>query len=67
MMRQKPRHAPDKMTVAYNRTQAFMKISIAPLDKLDERMIDSIARTHKVPVEDLKQRLDERRRRECAA
>lgn len=48
---------------AYNRTQAFAKIAIAPLDKLDDRMLDSIARSHKVPVAELQSLLADRKAR----
>lgn len=59
----KPRHAPAKMTRAYNVATAYMKIDTAPLDKLDASMIESIARTHRVPVETLAARLAERKAR----
>lgn len=57
-------HAPDRMTVAYNRTTALSKVDMAPIDKLDTAMLESIARTHRVPVAELRQRLEERRVRE---
>lgn len=55
-----------KASRAYNVTEALAKIDTAPIDKLDERMLDSIARTHRVPVERLKLRLHERIAREAA-
>jgi hypothetical protein len=61
--RQQPRHA-DKMTADYNRTQAFMKIATAPLHTLTAAMVESIARTHRIPVAELQERLGERRQRE---
>lgn len=61
-----PRHAPTKMTRSYNQTIAFSKVATAPLDKLSDAMIESIARTHKVPVAELQQQLAERRVREAA-
>lgn len=67
MKRRSAPHAPERMTRAYNRTIAFSKIDIAPLDKLDARMIESISRSHKVPVEQLQARLEARRQREAAA
>lgn len=60
----KPQHAPDKMTRAYNRTMALSKIDSGDLRKLDERLLESIARTHAVPIEDLRARLAERLARE---
>ena len=57
-------HAAQQMTREYNRTQAFAKIAMAPLDKLDDRMLESIARTHKVPVDTLRAQLADRRARE---
>jgi hypothetical protein len=59
-----PKHAPAKMTRAYNETQAFMKIATAPLHALTSAMVESIARTHRVSVDQLKLRVDERRARE---
>lgn len=64
--RRKTQHAPQQMSREYNRTQAFAKIAMAPLDKIDDRMLDSIARTHKVPVETLRAQLAERKAREAA-
>lgn len=64
----KPRrtsHAPTQMSRAHNTTQAMMKIATAPLSSLTDSMVASIARTHRVPVEELQRRLDERRRREA--
>ncbi len=61
-----PRHAPDKMTGDYNRTVALSKVDMAPLDRLTDTMLDSIARSHKVPVDVLRQRLNERRQREAS-
>lgn len=60
------RHAPVKMTREYNLTMALAKIDTAPIDKLDDRLLESIARTHKVPVERLALRLQERLARAVA-
>lgn len=59
-----PRHAPTAMTRSYNVTQAMMKIATAPLSTLTPAMVESIARTHRVPVDELQQRLAERHARE---
>lgn len=40
------RHAPARMTADYNETQAFSKVTIAPLHTLTPAMLESIARTH---------------------
>ena len=64
-MRNRNRHAPDKMTRSYNLTMALSKIDIAPIDKLDDRMLASIADTHRVPLAELQQRLELRKAREA--
>lgn len=66
MRRAQAQHAPAAMTRAYNRTMAFAKIDTGVIEKLDDRMIESIARAHKVPVVDLFQRLAARKEREAA-
>lgn len=66
MRRRQQHHAPDKMTRSYNLTMALSKIDMAPIEKLDDRMLDSIARTHNVPVDRLKLRLAERLARSAA-
>lgn len=43
----KPRYTPKpQMTRAANITAAVMKVSIAPLDKLTDQNLESIARSH---------------------
>lgn len=66
MPRPSPRHAPAKMTRAYNAKQAVMKITTAPLHTLTDAMVESIARTHRYPLDDLRARLAERREREAS-
>lgn len=63
-MKPRTRHAPDKMSRTYNLTMAYSKVDMAPIDKLDERMLVSIANTHKVPLAELQERLDQRKARE---
>lgn len=63
-MRRRQHHAPDRMTRTHNRVMALSKIDMAPIDKLDERMLVSIANTHKVPLAELQERLDQRKARE---
>lgn len=64
-MRRRQHHAPDKMTRSYNLTMALSKIDMAPIDKLNERMLTSIADTHRVPLAELQQRLELRKAREA--
>lgn len=70
--RQPVRHSPDKMTRAHNTTAAFMKVTTAPLDKLTDAMLESIANCHATPrdrpalLTELRARLAERKRREAA-
>lgn len=45
-MKPRPRHAPKQMTREYSETQAFMKVTIAPLHTLTPAMLESIARSH---------------------
>ena len=45
-MKPRPRHAPKQMTREYSETQAFMKVTIAPLHTLTDAMLESIARSH---------------------
>ena len=74
MNRPAQRHAPKQMTREYSETQAFMKVTIAPLHTLTEAMLESIARTHCGRREgaygrmlaDLTRRVAERRERESA-
>lgn len=63
----KPRRqhsAPAQMTRQYNVTQAFSKIAMAPLHTLTPAMLESISRTHRVPLVDLQRQLAERKQRE---
>lgn len=55
------------MTRAYNLTMALSKIDIAPIDKLDTRMLVSISNAHNVPLSDLQARLALRIAREAGA
>lgn len=66
MKRRAAHHAPDRMSRAYNETQAVMKIATAPLASLTDSMVESIARTHRVSEAVLRARLAERRQREAA-
>jgi hypothetical protein len=59
------RHAPAKMTREHNRVMAFSKVDVCPLDKLTRVLVESIARTHKVPIGELEQRIGARRAREA--
>lgn len=64
------RHAPDKMTRAFNTTAAFMKVTVAPIPTLTDAMLESIANCHAAGrdrpalLTELKARLAERKRRE---
>lgn len=55
------RHGSEKMTREYNRTAAFAKVTMCPLDKLDERRIRSIANSHGLSVDDVESMIAERR------
>ena len=71
-MKPRARHAPQAMTSEYNQTQAFMKVTTAPLHTLTPAMLESIARTHCGRREgafgrmlgELQARVDARRERE---
>lgn len=65
-MRNRNRHAPDKMTKAHNFITALSKIDTARLESLDDRMVESIARTHRVPLDKLQARLAQRIAREAS-
>lgn len=66
------RHSAPQMTQAYNQTAAFMKVGMAPLDKLTQQNLESIAKSHcgKRPgdydrmLAELQARVAERRGRE---
>lgn len=69
-MKPRQKHAPKQMTREYSETQAFMKVTIAPLHTLTEAMLESIARTHcgrregayDAMLADLRARVETRRR-----
>lgn len=58
---QQQRHSSDRMTREYNRTAAFAKITMCPIEKLDERRVKSIANSHGLSISDVEQMIAERR------
>lgn len=40
------KHAPKQMSAHYNHVAAFAKVGTAPLERLDDAMIESIAASH---------------------
>lgn len=66
------RHAPAKMTRAYNVTMAFTKVTTAPLHTLTDAMLESIANSHAAGrdrpalLRELHARLANRKAREAA-
>lgn len=54
------------MTKAYNFIMALSMIDTARLESLDARMVESIARTHRVPLDKLQARLAQRIAREAS-
>lgn len=54
------------MTKAHNFITALSKIDTARLESLDDRMVESIARTHRVPLDKLQARLAQRIAREAS-